>query len=125
MNIDTSDLEKLADDLEQASKDILEEVKKVTAKGALNVKKDAQRRISGLAHAPAYPRSISYDVRTHGMVVEAEIGPDKNKRQGPLGNILEFGTVNNPPHPHLSPALDAETSTYERYVADAGAQVLK
>jgi hypothetical protein len=95
----------------------------IVSKGALNVKGDAKRRISGLAHAPAYPASIGYDLYHTPFTSSARIGPDKAKRQGPLGNILEYGTVKNAPIPHLTPALDAEAPKFERAIADAAAKL--
>ncbi|MFJ2717409.1 hypothetical protein [Streptomyces sp. NPDC087437] len=70
------------------------------------VKRSAQQRISGHPYLPAYPYSITSTVTRGPMGAEAEIGPDKGRRQGPLGNIIEYGTVNNAPIPHLGPALD-------------------
>ena len=40
--------------------------------------------------------------------LEAEIGPDKSRPQGALGNLLEFGSENNPPHNDGGRALQAE-----------------
>jgi hypothetical protein len=106
--------------LAKAGPEVVTEGKKVLARGALNIKKGAQARIQGLAHAPAYPRSIGYDVVWMGAQGRAEIGPDKDKRQGALGNILEYGTSKNPPYAHLGPALDYEGPVFERYVGDLG-----
>jgi hypothetical protein len=58
--------------------------------------------------ARLYPASISYDVTEGPGVVEAEIGPDKGRPQGPLGNLLEFGSAHNPPHNDGGRALDDE-----------------
>lgn len=49
------------------------------------------------SHAPYYPASITYDVRWKGSSFEAEIGPDKSLPQGALGNLLTYGSANNPP----------------------------
>ena len=38
----------------------------------------------------------------------ATIGPDKAVPQGALGNLLEYGSVHNPPHNDGGRALDAE-----------------
>lgn len=71
------------------------------------VRDDARSRIRGHKYLPAYPYSITYDVKVTAEGVEGEIGPDKGKAQGPLGNIIEYGTSKNAPIPHLGPALDA------------------
>jgi len=111
------DLTAWTKDLEKAAAIAPAEAAKVVTKGAVNIKADARRRISGLAHAPAYPRSITFDpVHVNRTVATTEIGPDKGKRQGPLGNILEYGAPgrNTPPHPHMSPAAEAEMPRFAR-----------
>lgn len=103
-----SGLNEVVAELDRAQSRMMPGVRAVVERGALNIKQDAARRASGLKHAPAYPQSISYDVHNTFGGVTAEIGPDKGRRQGALGNILEFGTPNNAPRPHLNPALDVE-----------------
>ncbi|MFF7191765.1 hypothetical protein ACFZAR_42990 [Streptomyces sp. NPDC008222] len=71
------------------------------------VRDDARNRIKGHKYLPAYPYSITYDTKVTAEGVEGEIGPDKGRAQGPLGNIVEYGTSKNAPLPHLGPALDA------------------
>lgn len=110
--------------LRGAAEDVLPEARKVTAKAALNIKNDAKKRVSGLAHAPHYPRAISYDVAVRGEAVAAEIGPDKDRPQGALGNILEYGTSKNAPYAHLGPALDYEGPAFERYLGQLGEDLL-
>lgn len=117
-------LEALAADLERAADMAPAEVRKVVGKGALNIKTDARRRVEGLAHAPAYPRAITYDTAVTPAGASAEIGPDKSKRQGSLGNVIEYGSVNNPPHPHLAPALQAERPRFEKALEDLAVKSL-
>lgn len=108
IRFDVTELKQLTAGFERGAAIAPVEARKVVAKGLLNIKTDARRRISGLAHAPAYPSSITYDTRFAPAGAAGEVGPDKSKRQGALGNLLEFGSRNNPPHPHLGPAADAE-----------------
>lgn len=97
----------------------------IVKKGAQNIKDEAVRTASGMAHAPLYPRSISYDVSVSGRGnVEAEIGPDKDRPQGALGNLLEYGSVNNPPHAHMGPALDREGPGFEKAIETAAGEAL-
>lgn len=119
--IDTSQVARLAKDLVVAAPAGQAAAKAVTSRGALNVKRHAARLISGNSYAPYYPKSISYDTTVEDGVVTAEIGPDKSRqgRQGALGNILEYGTVNNAPIPHLGPALDSEEPKYVEYLGQA------
>lgn len=108
------DLQRLAREFDEALTDDMTAVRAVVARGALNIKTDARRRISGHPHSPAYPSSITYDIRVGPTSAEAEIGPDKQRRQGALGNILEYGTVHNAPIPHIRPAAEQELPRFER-----------
>lgn len=110
--------------LDKAQSKALPEAEKVLSKGALNIKNSAIRRISGHPHSPAYPRSIGYDLYHLPGSARARIGPDKQRRQGALGNILEYGTVNNAPIPHLGPALTEEAPRFERALGDLGVDLL-
>lgn len=110
--------------LEAAAADVVPEARKVVARASLNIKRDAQKKISGLAHAPHYPRAIGYDTAVSGTRVTSEIGPDKKKKQGTLGAVLEYGSVNNAPLAHLGPALDYEVPNLERYLGELGEDLL-
>lgn len=123
-DVTTTGLVELERDLSLAVVRAPERALKVVGKGALNIKNDAKRRVRGLRHAPAYPYAIGYDVGQGLKGPFADIGPDKDKRQGALGNILEYGTVNNPPRPHLGPALDDEAPRFEAALADLGEELL-
>ena len=117
-------LNELAAHLEAVAEDVGPEAKKILGRAGFNIKKDAQRKASGIRHAPHYPRSIGYDTWWRGDSGRVEIGPDKSKPQGPLGNILEYGTVNNPPYAHLGPALDYEGPNFERFMGELGERLL-
>lgn len=106
--IDSSEVDRLVADMGAASRKVPAEVRKVVQKGSLNIKNDWREAWTGHAHAPSLPYAVTYDTTVKGTVVEGEIGPDKDKRQGALGNIYEFGTPNNAPIPGGQPSLDAE-----------------
>lgn len=123
---DASELNRLAADLGRVGPRSGAAAYAAVKTGATHVKDDAVAIAKGIGpHARLYPASISFDIlggvrdvlRTG--VVEAEIGPDKAKPQGALGNILEYGTSNNAPEAHLGPALDREGPAFERALADA------
>lgn len=115
---DASDLSRLVADLGRVPGKVVPAVRGVVEHGALNVKREAADLISGHPHAPAYPKSITYDVKAGLGSVEAEVGPDKGRRQGALGNILEYGTSKNAPIPHLGPSLEAEAPRFEKALGD-------
>lgn len=114
-----AELDRIATDLGTAGVRATSRVVDVTRKGAVNIRDDARDMIDGLAHAPQYPASITFSMDFTGGVVAADIGPDKDLPQGALGNLLEYGSVNNPPHQHLGPALDREGPDYIDYLEDA------
>jgi hypothetical protein len=101
----------------------------VVKKAAVNVKKtwrdNARASVAGAGHARAYPSSITFDgpVR-EGNTISAEVGPDKNLRQGALGNLIEYGSAHNPPHWDGKRAAEAEAEGFAKYVGDAGEAVL-
>jgi hypothetical protein len=99
-------------------------VRAVVERGALNVKNDWRQRWGGIGHAPALPAAVTYDVSYGFGSVSAEVGPDKGKRQGALGNIIEYGTSKNAPIPGGLPALEAESPKFERALADLGEKSL-
>jgi hypothetical protein len=109
----TDEVAEVADLLAKAPGVAAAEARQVVAKGALNIKTDARRRVTGLKHAPAYPSSITYDSHEVAGSAWAEIGPDKQRRQGALGNLLEYGSVKNAPRPHMRPAAEAERPKFE------------
>lgn len=88
------------------------------------VRDDARDRIKGHRYLPAYPYSITYETKVAEDVIEGEIGPDKGRAQGPLGNIVEYGTSKNAPIPHLGPALDANADDLVRGAEIAVRQAL-
>ncbi len=105
------ELRKLSQDLHRASAEVAGVAHGVVKRGAVNVKRDWRenaKRSAG-AHARAYPFSIGFDITPRGVVpIVAEIGPDKEARQGALGNLLEYGSTNNPPHNDGGRALRTE-----------------
>jgi hypothetical protein len=126
MDFDTRELAQYAATLDRAAGVIPAEAGKVVTKGAVNIKTGARRRAAGLAHAPAYPHAITFDtVTVTPAAVWTEIGPDKGKRQGALGNILEHGTIKNAPIPHMRPAADEEQPRFERAMEDLAERALR
>jgi hypothetical protein len=122
--VDLSQLNALVHDLTQAGTVAGAEARKVVAKGGLNIKNDWREGWAGMAHAPLLPLSIGYDVNVSASGIEAEIGPDKDKAQGALGNLLEFGSVNNPPNPAGQKALDREEPRFVQALENIVGKIL-
>lgn len=117
---DISGLNELIADLTAAPGKAQRKVDGVVRKGAVNIVKDWRQRASGLRHAPLYPRSITFDAGWKGSAYEAEIGPDKDLPQGALGNLLTFGSANNPPTGHDVAVALAEAPKFEQAMSDLG-----
>lgn len=126
------EVDRFAVTVERALSDAPAEVAKVVGRGALNIKKDAQRTIRGKlrgrkSHLRRYPYSIGYDVYQGLRGPTAEIGPDKNRKhlQGPLGAIVENGSLNSPPMPHMRPAAERELPKFTTALEDLAATLLE
>ena len=118
MGIDLRELRTVTASIAARSAAVTREGAAVVARGALNIKNDwrTRARVTAGAHARHYPNSISYDVTEAPGVTVAEIGPDKHRPQGPLGNILEFGTSTQAGHNDGGQALDAEEPLFQAQV---------
>lgn len=128
MGAKSSGLKELAADLQFARDHAIEETKKVVGRGSLNVKKQAQQIIranSPRGYLPHYPRSISYTVTASGTSVVGEIGPESTRKQGGLGRLIEYGSRNNAPIPHLGPAVDAEEPRLAQYLEELGVKLME
>lgn len=108
---DMRDVRRLERHLARSIPRIRRDARGVVARGALNVKRDWRNnaRATGRKHAKHYPRSIGFDIARYGPDIwAATIGPDKGGPQGALGNLLEYGSVHNPPHNDGGRALAVE-----------------
>lgn len=121
MDIDTSEFRALAADLGKASREVFQEADRVTEKAAHTIKSDmaaAAKWTLGAGHAKHFHGSISYDRAMQVGLIAYEIGPDKHRRQGALGNILYFGTSKNSPMLDVESALRDEAPKFEKRIGD-------
>lgn len=107
-------LEQLAQQLRQEAivRDEVASAVRDSAKKIRDRWRNSVRNRSQYGHIPSLPAAITYDTYLGSTVFSATIGYDKNKRQGPLGNLLEFGSVNNPPGNEGGNALLYEMSGF-------------
>ena len=91
-SFDFSELNRLAADLEKAGREVRPNVVKATHVTARKIKDRWRDKLKGSSTLPGLPSAVSYDVKSPSGAVEAEIGFDKGRRQGALGNVSEFGT---------------------------------
>lgn len=113
--------DQLAADLLKAAGEALAGTRAVVQKGALNIKNGAKANVqqSAPVHNAHAASAITYDtgVARRGLVIDAEIGYDKDRPGGSLGNLLEYGSSKNPAHRDLGRALDAEVPRFEDALA--------
>jgi len=124
IRISTSGFTELQAMFAAAGPESIKEGKKVVGQGLNNMKKDAQRRVSGYSHLPHLPRSFTYDVTARGDVISGEVGAEHGRLQGKLDVFIEFGTPTSAPIPHWAPAADAEEPRFYRYTEDLAAKAL-
>ena len=132
-DVDTREIAALSLTFQRSPANLGKDIVKVTEVAAMKTKVAAQgilkgavsqrqrdtsgrftKSASGPTHLPYIANSIDYDIRPIWMGVSAEVGYNKDKPQGPLGNIVEFGTSKNAPLPALLPAFDAEVPVWQR-----------
>lgn len=127
MSVDWREFQELVQDLEDAPRNAGKNIRKAVEVTARKVKDRWRDGSKGMAHAPAFPYSISYDLKGNvgdGVSsLSAEVGPDKGRPQGALGNLIEFGSRNNPPQGIGQAALHENEGDFQRgleiAVADA------
>lgn len=117
-------LSEWATELQQAAADYPQEVRKVVQASAKAIRDDWRARWRGLRYVPYLWQAVTYETTSSGSGAHAEIGPDKSLTQGPLGNLLEFGSVNNAPRPAGTFALDAEEPHFAEKAEDMLARLL-
>ncbi|MGX9346639.1 hypothetical protein [Microbacterium sp. KNMS] len=145
IRIDNSDFSKLSADLGDVPENTGKYARQAIEVTARNVRDTARENAKGMDHAPAFPYSITYDIgaTTNQTVAQAaasvltgatqatsstlfaEIGPDKDRPQGALGNLIEYGSVNNPPQGIMHGALQANEADFEKGIDRAVDDALK
>lgn len=122
-SFDFSEIKALAADLGDVPKKTGPLIRKAVEVTSRYVRDDWRKNVSGLIHAPAFPSSITYDLKGFSgfgaTVIESEIGPDKGRAQGALGNLLEYGSVNNAPRGDGAGALQKNTADFEKGIGIA------
>jgi hypothetical protein len=112
IEFDTHEVTVLADAITKASAPARADVEAVVFRGAIQIKKDAQRRISGHKRWRRLKYAIDFDTYFSLKGPAAEIGPNHGKPQGNLGHIPENGGLHSAPIPYMRPAADAEAPKF-------------
>jgi hypothetical protein len=124
VSIDLRELDELVADIGRVGIRTEARVRPVVAKGALNIKTRWAELWADLESAPRLAAAVTYDLEQSATAFGALIGPDKDRPQGALGNLVEFGSVNNAPTPGGQPALDEEAPRFEAAIASAAASAI-
>lgn len=118
VDFDFGELERWTDVLHRAPAEVRVKGRAVVTRHTRNVKNRAQRRAPSGPHTRHYARSITDSIDQDAYEIVGEVGPQRGRPQWGLGNLLEYGSRNNRPHPHLEPALDFEDSLFIRACLD-------
>lgn len=131
MKVDTSELTRLANDMTSAGARLNRAVLPIMKRAGGNIQRDAQTRVKAKmfhrarTRLPHYPRSITFTTTQTGGSTQTDVGPESDRKQGPLGKGVEYGSVKTPAIPHMIPALDAEVSNATKYLLDAASNLLR
>ena len=109
--IDVSEVTGFVDSVGRVVASATREVDAVVKKGAQNVKNEMVADASASPHFKGMAGSISYDQLSPG---EYEVGPDKGRRGGALGNIYYFGTSRGGGSGDIDKPVQSETPRFEQ-----------
>lgn len=110
---DFSEILSLAADLgDIADGDIEAPVKKALSVTSMKIKKAAQEKVRGRLQLGQAASAITYDVTAGGGTIESEIGYDKGRSVGKLGNLVEFGAPGS--SNSLAPGMELQRSLHEQ-----------
>ena len=115
MSLDFGDIEDFARDLDDQGAKVVLAQRQVVKKGALNVKRRLQAEAQGVAHAPGFPRSVTFDVEMQGSEIVADIGPEKGG-PGSLALLYLGNSKTGPRLPEPMLAADAEAEVMADYL---------
>ena len=88
----TAELRQFAIALERIVDGAYEQVDAVVTRGAVNVKREMIADVSSSPHFKGMAGAITYEHKNTRNLIRREIGPDKGRPGGALGNIYYFGT---------------------------------
>jgi hypothetical protein len=118
VTVEDAQLHALAHSLDASPAATMAAVTATTIRAVKNIQREARQLAPTGPHIPRYAGKITTSSRHTVMSITAEVGPLQSG-QGALGEVLEFGSANNPPHPHVMPAADHEVPVWLRYLTRA------
>jgi hypothetical protein len=117
-DFDFSELTQLAADLGEVAEHVGPNVRKAITGTSMGVKKAWQAPLKGSRTLGGLAPAVTFDITTGQFfgvsVIKSEIGFDKDRAQGPLGNISEFGTPTIAGRGYGIAALEANQEDFQR-----------
>ncbi|WDF32248.1 hypothetical protein PTW37_10215 [Arthrobacter agilis] len=120
--IDSSEIRVLEQNLGKVSGDVLKRTDEVLKKGAQNVKEELTADAATSRHFRALASAMSYDSDYRPGQAAYEVGPDKNRRGGGLGNVYYFGTSRGGGTGDIDKPLRTEGPELEQNLGDLAEQ---
>lgn len=122
-SIDASEVDQLAAALGEVASSAGPYVHDAMQTTAIDITNEWRDQASGLPSLRYYPRSIGYDFAGFqgfgSTIFRCEIGPDKNRRQGALGAIVENGSPTSAPHKFGENITEAHSGQFEELLVQA------
>lgn len=117
-SMDASEVKRLAANLGKIASASLKDVDAVLKKGAQNVKDEMVADAKGSTHFKGMAGAISYDSAYSVGTPRYEVGPDKSRSGGALGNIYYFGTSRGGGSGDIEKPLRSESPRLEKALGD-------
>lgn len=114
-SIDVSEVTGFADRFGRVIPSVARELDGVVKKGAQNVKTEMVADASASPHFKGMAGSITYDQLGPAQY---EVGPDKGRRGGALGNIYYFGTSRGGGSGDIDKPVNSETPRFEQALSE-------
>lgn len=124
IGFDFSEVRKLAADLSEAESNAAPLVRKAVEVSARRVKDAARDNMRDVKYMPHIPAAVDYDLLGSGDGITAEVGFDRGKRQGQLGNIYEYGSRFFPARGPLTHALHENEADFVKGITLAATDAL-
>lgn len=128
-DFDFSALDRLAADLGEVPKKTAPFLRKALNVSSIKVKNSWRDKLKGSISFKHLPGAVNYDILTfRGFGVslyQSEIGFDKGRPQGALGNISEYGTATTPPSGFGHAALQENQEDFQYGIEKAVGDALK
>lgn len=120
--IDTSEVRALSENLGRIAGSAIKDVDAVVKRGAQNVKEEMAADAASSRHFRGMAGSISYDSDYRVGEAAYEVGPDKSRSGGSLGNIYYFGTSRGGGSGDIEKPLRSEGPRLEKALGDLASE---